>query len=118
MSVPSDFAEWCDFLGHSVVPATWPAQAHADYRAWRLERFRTHVKHYRDCGQWTLIRQQSGREYLIQQVRAELDAALAPPPPEVYGRSEGRLPLRRDVGARFPSLGPVTLGWYARLGAA
>lgn len=116
MSVPSGFAEWCDFLGHSLVPATWPAQAHADYRAWRLERFRAHVRHYRDIGQWEIMRKQSGNRAVIDQVRRELAEALAPAPPQVYGRSSHTLPLRRDVGARFPSLGPVTLGWYARMG--
>lgn len=115
MSVPSDFAPWCAFHGYSLVPAEWDAAAHAEYRAWRLARFRAHLRHYRDCGQWALIRQQSGRAYLIQQIRAELDAALAPPPPEVYGRSEGRLPLRRDVGAKFSTMSPVMLGVLARI---
>lgn len=117
MSVPSGFAEWCDFLGHSLVPAEWDAQAHADYRAWRLARFRLHVQHYQRLGQWELIRAQSGRDVLIRQLRAELDAALAPPPPQVYGRSDHTVPMRRDVGGKSGIDWRVLLGWYARMGA-
>lgn len=117
MSVPSGFAAWCRFRGHSLVPAEWDAAAHADYRAWTRARFRAHVRHYRDCGQWELIRRQSGREALIRTVREQVAEALAPPPPQVYGRRDGRLPQRRDVGGKFATLGPVLLGVYARIGA-
>lgn len=116
MSVPSGFAAWCRFHGYSLVPAEWDAAAHADYRAWTLARFRAHVRHYRDRGQWALIRRQSGRDALIRTVREALDQALAPPPPQVYGRRDGRLPTRRDVGGHYPALGPVLLGVYARIG--
>lgn len=97
------------------MPAEWDDVALAEYRDWRIARFRAHVRHFRDLGQWDLIRAQSGREALIRMVRAELDEALAPPPTQVYGRSEGRLPMRRDVGASYPVMGPVMLGVYARL---
>lgn len=116
MSVPSGFSEWRRFNGYSEAPWEWDDVALAEYRDWKLARFRAHVRHYRDCGQWDLIRAQSGREALIRLVREELDDALAPPPTQVYGRSDGRLPMRKDVGGKYPTLGPVMLGVYARLG--
>lgn len=115
MSVPSGFAEWCDWLGVSLVPAQWDAETHVAYRQWKLARFRAHVRHYRDLGQWDLIRQQSGRAALVQLVRAQLDAALTPAPPQVYGRSSHTLPTRRDVGGQYPVMGPVMLGTWARI---
>lgn len=118
MSVPAGFADWCAFHGVALVPARWGAATHAAYRAWRLARFRAHVRHFRDTGQWQLIRQQSGQARLLEIVRGELDEALEPIPADVYGRAEGRTPQRRDVGGQTETLGPVLLGVYARIGRA
>jgi hypothetical protein len=117
VSPPSGFAAWCDFMGYSLVPAEWPAEAHVHYRAWKLARWRAHVRHFRDIGQWDLIRAQSGRERLIALVREGLAHTLEDAPPQVYGRSDRRIALHRDVGGKPPLRTlAVMLGVYARMG--
>lgn len=119
MSPPAGFAAWCDFRGVSLVPAEWDAATHAEYRAWKLARFRAHVRHYARLGVWDLIRAQSGRARLIAILRDEAARAIEPAPAQIYGRSHGvhMLSARRDVGAQTPSVGPVLWGIYSRLDA-
>ncbi len=71
----------------------------------KLARFRSHWRWFRDIGQVDLIRQQSGRDALIRQVREDLLEALAKEPTQLYGVRRG-WPTRRDVQGAKPL--PIT----------
>jgi hypothetical protein len=65
-------------------PESWPPDVQAEVARWRLAQFRAHWRWMSARGMPALIRAQSGREALLRQVRAELDAARAPLPTRVY----------------------------------
>lgn len=87
MSLPSGYAIFCESRGlNPYHPDTWSEAGRRTFQRWKLARFKAHVRHWRDLGQWDILRQTAGRTRLIQMVRAELDQALAPPPSQPWRR--------------------------------
>jgi len=97
---PGWFRPWCE--AHSLNadrPDRWPETARAAFMAEKIAAFKRHWAWLSTLGQPALIRQQSGREELIRQVRRDLDDALSPCPeygPHDHVRS---WPLRRIAGS-------------------
>jgi len=123
MTIPDGFEVWRLFEGASDVPAEWTEAQRQSFMDWKLYRFQRHWRWMIALGQPDLIRQQSGRETLISEVKADLAMALAPPPSQVYGRSSHRRAERRGTGNRpgkvpppvRPTADPIRLGIWARV---
>src|SRR3990167_9229780 len=94
---PGWFRPWCE--AHSLNadrPDRWPDAARAAFMAEKLRRFRLHWAGMSKLGQPAIIRQQSGREELIRQVRRDLQDALSEPPGGM-GRREHTSPYKKAV---------------------
>src|SRR3990167_6668397 len=93
---PGWFRPWCE--AHSLNadrPDRWPDAARAAFMAEKLRRFRLHWAWMSTLGQPAIIRQQSGRDELIRQVRRDLNDALSEPPASL-GRHDHLSPYRRE----------------------
>jgi hypothetical protein len=81
MAVPSGYSDWCRREGvNPYHPAEWSPLKRDAYMLWKRARFRSRWRWLLSLGMPALIRQQSGREYLLRMVRTELREALSPPP--------------------------------------
>lgn len=77
----SGFAAFAESIGANPAhPDMWTDAQRAAYRAWQVGRFKAHWRWLIRLGQPDLIRQQSGRAALINEVRRDWAAAMAPPP--------------------------------------
>lgn len=93
--VPGWYSLWCEAQGVSAArPDRWPDEARAAFMAEKLARFRLHWRWLSTLGQPAIIRQQSGRDELIRQVRRELQDALNEPPSGM-GRHDHTSPYRK-----------------------
>jgi hypothetical protein len=85
MSLPSGYVAWCEMLGlNAYHPAEWTDADRLTVIRWKLNRFRRRWRWLMAHGHPALVRAQSGRRALIDQVREELRAALAPIPSRPY----------------------------------
>jgi hypothetical protein len=79
--IPGWFRPWCEAQGlNADRPDRWPEAAKAAFMAEKLAAFKRRWRWMLAIGQPAIIREQSGREELIRQVRRELEDALAPCP--------------------------------------
>jgi len=77
---PGWFRPWCEAQSlNADRPDRWLDTARAAFMAEKLRRFRLHWAWMAKLGQPAIIREQSGREELIRQVRRELMDALSEP---------------------------------------
>ena len=73
--------EWCEAEGLNVDnPRCWPDAARAAFMAEKKRRFTLRWRWLSAVGQPEIIRNQSGRAALINEVRRDLDDALSPIP--------------------------------------
>jgi hypothetical protein len=85
MSLPSGYVAWCQMLGlNAYHPAEWTEAERTTVIRWKVEKFRARWRWRMRHDYPALVRTQSGRRALIDQVREELRQALAPIPSRPY----------------------------------
>ena len=79
MSVPSGYRAYCQIIGlNPFHPERWTDSERDVYARWRLDVFRATWHYYHTSGHGDLIRQQHGRDALINHVKADLAEARRP----------------------------------------
>ena len=77
--IPSGYRAWCESRGINMFHVEqWVPEYRSELQQWKRNWFKSKWKTMLDEGDVDLIRQQSGRDYLILDVREDLSWVLTP----------------------------------------